>query len=345
VEVRFLERKDKEPLPKVLVTGGTGFLGSHLLRRLLDSGDSDLRVLDISKPAELAKEVELIEGSITSPEDVARALKGIERVYHLAGKVSRNLEDKPAMYAVHVEGTRVLCQEARKAGVERIVISSTSGTIAVTEDGKEIPDETWPAPIHLISRWPYYTSKLYQEELARRETKDGPELILVHPSLLLGPGDVTLSSSEDVLRFLAKDVLAIPPGGLSFVDARDAAQGLMLAMQGGKNGERYLLGGPNWTFETFFGRLERMTKVKGPRLRLPDKLYGLAGNTMDALYEHWGKKPPVDKISMEMGRYFWYVDCSKAKRELGFAARDPGETLYDTVAYIREHFLGNGALR
>jgi dihydroflavonol-4-reductase len=103
------------------------------------------------------------------------------------------------------------------------------------------------------------------------------------------------------------------------------------------------LGGPNWTFETFFGRLERMTKIKGPRLKLPDKLYGFAGKTMDHIYDKLGKTPPVDKISMEMGRYYWYLDCSKAERELGFEARDPGETLFDTVSYLKEHFFGNGA--
>ncbi len=330
-------------MPKILITGGTGFLGANLVQQLLDLGQTDIRVLAINSPPELAEKVEIIVGSITDREVVADALKGVEQIYHLAGKVSRNPDDKPIMYHVHVEGTRVLLQEAAQAGVERVVMSSTSGTIAVTEDGDPIPDETYPAPIHLISRWPYYTSKLYQEEVAWRESKGGPELVMVNPSILLGPGDTTMSSSEDVLRFLSKDVPAIPPGGLSFVDARDVAETLPKVMTRGRSGERYLLGGPNWTFETFFGRLERMTKIKGPRLKLPDKLYAFAGNSMDHIYKQLGKTPPVDKISMEMGRYFWYLDSSKAERELGFQARDPGETLYDTVAYLKEHFFGNGA--
>lgn len=332
-------------MAKTLITGGSGFLGSHLVRLLLDSGDSNLRVLDLGAPADLADGVEMVQGSITDPETVGRALTGVDRVFHLAGKVSRNPDDKPILYKVHVEGTRVLAQEARKAGVDRIVMSSTSGTIAVTEDGERIPDETWPPPIKIISRWPYYTSKLYQEEVARRELKDGPELVMVNPSILIGPGDKTMSSSEDVLRFLARDIPAIPPGGINFIDVRDAAAGLAKAMERGRSGERYLLGGPNWTFETFFGRLERMTKVKGPRLKLPDKMYDLAGRSLDHIYKQLGKSPPVDRISMEMGRYFWYLDCSKAERQLGFEARDPGETLYDTVTYLRENYFGNGAFR
>jgi dihydroflavonol-4-reductase len=327
---------------KVLVTGGTGFLGKHVVRHLLDSGEN-LRVLDIHTDSELAGDVETIEGSVTDPAAVAKALKNVERVYHLAGKVSRNPGDKPLLYNVHVEGTRIVCREARRARIERIVMSSTSGTIAVTEDGKEVPDETWPPPIRLISGWPYYTSKLYQEEMARRELKDGPELVMVNPSILLGPGDATLSSSEDIIRFLSRDVPAVPPGGINFIDVRDAASALVNAMERGENGERYLVGGPNWTFETFFGRLERMTKIKGPRIKLPDKAYDFAGKTMDHLYKKLGKKPPVDRISMEMGRYFWYLDCSKAKRRLGFEARDPGETLYETVHYLKEHFFGNRA--
>jgi dihydroflavonol-4-reductase len=330
-------------LPKTLVTGGTGFLGKNLVQRLLDSGE-DLRVLDIHSPPELAEKVEMMEGSVTDRKTVAKALKGIKKVYHLAGKVSRNPDDKPLLYNVHVEGTRVFCQEACKARVERIVMSSTSGTVAVTKDGKEIPDETWPPPIRLISGWPYYTSKLYQEEVARRELKDGPELVTLNPSILLGPGDATLSSCEDIVRFLSRDVPAIPPGGINFIDVRDAAAAFPRAMERGEDGERYLLGGPNWTFETFFGRLERMTKVKGPWLKLPDKVYDFAGQSMDSIYKKLGKTPPVDKISMEMGRYFWYLDCSKAEKKLGFEARDPGETLYDTVNYVKANFFGNGAI-
>jgi len=337
---------ERTSLPKILITGGGGFLGSHLVQALLDSGANNLRVLDIATRPELLEQgVEVVEGSITSPEVVDRAVSGVRRIYHLAGRVSRNLEDRRSLYEVHVDGTRRLCEAACRAGVERMVMSSTSGTIAVTKDGLSVPDESWPPPIDLISGWPYYTSKLYQEKTARRELAGGPELVIVNPSILLGPGDAGLSSSEDVLRFLSGDVPAVPPGGINFVDVRDVAEVLPKAMERGVNGERYLLGGPNWTFEEFFSRLERLTKIRGPRLRLPEKLYEWAGKTMDGLYRHWGKTPPVDRVSIEMGRCFWYLDCSKAKRELDFQSRDPGETLYETVAHLRKHILGAAALQ
>jgi dihydroflavonol-4-reductase len=154
-----------------------------------------------------------------------------------------------------------------------------------------------------------------------------------------------LSSTEDVLKFLTRDIPAVPPGGLNFVDVRDVAPAFVEAMERGRDKERYLLGGPNWKFEKLFGRLERLTKVSAPRLHAPGPVLEWGSKALDAVYRHWGKAPPVDRVSVEMSRYYWYLDASKAERELGFTARDPGDTLYETVAYLKEHFLGNGAFR
>ena len=328
-------------MSNVLVTGATGFLGSHLLEML----DASVRVFARAPQPELeARGIEIIEGDLLDPEAVKRAVEGTDTIFHLAGKVSRDPDDVRELYRVHVEGTTLLCRAAKGAGVRRMVLASTSGTIAVTEDGESLPDESWPAPLALIGGWPYYTSKLYQEEAARRECDGGPELVILNPSLLLGPGDERLSSTEDVLKFLASDIPVVPPGGINFVDVRDVARTMVNARAAGRPGERYLLGGPNWTFQTFFERLSRLTKVKGPSVKLPESVYEIAGKAMDAFYRQWDLSPPVDKISIEMGQRFWYLDCSKAERELGFHARDPYETLYDTVAYIKREFLNDAVL-
>jgi dihydroflavonol-4-reductase len=322
-------------MAECLVTGATGFLGSHLIDRLQGSG-----VRTLVRESLPDVDVETVEGSILDADAVARAVDGIDTIYHLAGKVSRDPDDVRELYRVHVEGTTTLCRAAKSAGVKRIVLASTSGTIAVTEDGKTIPDESAPPPLELIGSWPYYTSKLYQEEAAKRECQGGPEIVILNPSLLLGPGDKRLSSTEDVLRFLARDIPVIPPGGVNFVDVRDVADAFVSAMERGRSGERYLLGGPNWTFKSFFERLERISKVKGPRVKLPESMYSFAGMAVDAFYRQLDKAPPVDKVSVEMGRRFWYLDPSKATRELGFEARDPYETLHETVAYINREILG-----
>lgn len=332
-------------MSRALITGATGFLGQHLVAQLREEEGADLRILVRESQPSLAEwGIEEVEGSILDPRSVERAVAGVEQVYHLAGKVSRDPDDARELYSVHVEGTANLCRAAKKAGVQRILLASTSGTIAVTDEGITIPDETFPPPIGIIGRWPYYMSKLYQEETAKRECGPDVELVILNPSLLLGPGDKRLSSTEDVLRFLAGEIPVIPPGGVNFVDVRDVATTFRAAMKKARSGERYLLGGPNWTCAAFFERLERASKVKGPRIKLPEPVYAFAGMALDALYRHWDKAPPVDRISVEMGQRFWYLDPSKAERELGFEARDPYETLHDTLAYVRKEFLGTSVL-
>ncbi|MCG5054775.1 MAG: NAD-dependent epimerase/dehydratase family protein [Myxococcales bacterium] len=333
---------------KTLVTGATGFLGSHLMERLAAEGAAaELRVLVRKPTARLtALGVECVQGSVTDAEDVARALEGVKNVYHLAGFVSRKAEDAHEMYKVHVEGTRLLCRAAAERGVARVVMASTSGTVAVSRSEGEMPDEACSAPIDIMGRWAYYASKLYQEEAAKRACRDKVELVTVNPSLLLGPGDERLSSTRDVLSFLAQEIPVAPGGGLNFVDVRDVAAVLPVAMQKGEPGERYLLGGYNWTFREFFGRLERLTKVRGPLVQGRGRWPYFASQLQSAVYKALGRTPPVEPSSVEMGEYFWYFDSAKARRAFDFEPREAQATLFDTVTYLREHFLGgHGALR
>ncbi|MBA2339931.1 MAG: NAD-dependent epimerase/dehydratase family protein [Pyrinomonadaceae bacterium] len=327
------------------MTGGTGFLGRHLVSQLTAAGATPVRVLATHRPAWLSEQgIEVIEGSVTSPDDVARASEGASTIYHLAGRVSREKEDAREMYRLHVEGTRVLCEGARAAGTQTIVLASTSGTIAVTEKGDAMPDEMWPPPVDIIARWPYYASKIYQERAALENfSGDGRRLVIMNPSLLLGPGDERLSSTKVVLDFLARKIISIPNGGLNFVDVRDVATAFINAAERGRHGERYLVGAANWSFEKFFGRLERLTKVAAPRFALPSKLATTGASVLDSLYRNWKLAPPVEAAAVEMAEYFWYFNSTKAERELNFTPRDGAETLQDTVAYVRENFLGNEA--
>lgn len=325
------------------MTGGTGFLGRHLVERLAAAG-APPRVLSTRPPAWLAAlGCEVVEGSVTDAAVLAQAVKGISDVYHLAGTVSREPDDAHRMYEIHVEGTRLLCEAAKAAGARRVVLCSSSGTIAVTEHGGTNPDETAEPPLAIISKWPYYLSKLYQERAARDACKaGGPELVIVQPSLVLGPGDERLSSTVDVQRFLDGKMPVLPPGGVNFVDARDAAAGLMAAMDRGTPGERYLLGGPNWTFKRFFERVADLADKRAPVLTAPAAAMRMGGAVMDFAWRKAGRTPPVDKVSAEMGTYFWYLDDAKARRDLGWAPRDANETLNDTVSWLKHGGRGNG---
>lgn len=319
----------------VLVTGATGFLGEHLCRVLVERGYA-VRGLARSRSGVLTElGVETIRGDVLDGPELDRALAGVGAVFHLAGAVSRDPDDAQRMMRLHVDGTRRVLERMAAAGVKRMVLSSTSGTIGVSKD-EEILDESAPYAEEIVAGWPYYASKIYQERLAfEHGTRLGIEVVAVNPSLLLGPGDRRLSSTGDVRKFLKKQIPVLPDGGINFVDARDAAEATANALEHGRPGERYLLGGPNWTMKEFFARLGRVANVAPPRLRLPAKLNRWGAAVIEELWRHRGKEPPVDRISVEMAEHFWWIDSTKAERELGFAARDPQLTLVDTVAYLR----------
>lgn len=185
--------------------------------------------------------------------------------------------------------------------------------------------------------------EIYQEKLALDlGPKLGLEIVVINPSLLLGPGDRRGSSTVDVRKLICGEVPIVPSGGLSFVDVRDVARTCLAAMQRGRNGGRYLLGGPNWTFREFFERLARVAKVQPPMLRVPARwnraLSKLTG-VIEEAYRHRGHDAPLDRVSVDMSQHFWYCDSSRARDELGFDPRDPTETLDDTVRDLRKTLL------
>lgn len=326
----------RDPVGPVLVTGATGFLGSHLLRELSRQSDGAGRVRVLARrpsPELTARGVEVVEGDLLDGSALDAALAGVRRVFHLAGMVSRDPDAAGRLQQVHVEGTRRLAEAAERAGIERVVLVSTSGTIAVSVEPEPELDETSPPPIDLIGGWPYYRSKWLQERVleSRRQAFD---VVIVNPSLLLGPGDERLSSTGDVLRFLAGDVLVIPPGGLNFVDVRDAARSVAAAMIRGRPGRRYLLGGHNWSFADFFERLSEVSGVPPPRVRLPRRLYTAAALATEEAARQLGRAPATDRISREMAARYWYFSSARAEAELGHAVRDGRLTLLETVRWL-----------
>ncbi len=319
-------------MSRYLVTGAAGFLGRHLVAALLSDGHEVTALVRDGTRAELGA-ARLVHGDVTDLASVTAAADGVDGVFHLAGKVSRDPADAEALHTLHVRGTRVVVQAARVAGARRLVLASTSGTVCISES-PEVRDEASPVPFGLIARFPYYRTKLQAEEEALTASDGALEIVSINPSLLLGPGDVNGSSTEDVGKFLSRAIPAVPAGGVAFVDARDAARGAVLAMERGEAGERYLLNACNLSVRELFSRLERLSGVPAPRLPLPRgavlsrELVRATRAVVGAL----GGELPVDLVSAEMGRLFWYADAGKAVRELGFVARDPQETLADTVA-------------
>lgn len=321
---------------RYLVTGATGFLGSHLVRRLRELGHDVVALCRGGSEALESLGVTVVKGDVLDAASVERASAGCDGLFHCAGLVSREAADAERMWQVHVIGTRTTLEAAKKAGIGRVVVASTSGTIAVSAE-PDVMNEDDETPTALIARWPYYRSKLFQEQAALELNTPGFEVVCVNPSLLLGPGDLRGSSTEDVRLFLERKVQAVPAGGLSFVDARDAADALVSAMERGRAGERYLVGGCNLTVREFFGRLERLTGIKAPWMPMPKnaELAKLAVRLVDRVVEKLGGTQPVSEETVDVAQHYWYCDWSKAERELGFRPRDPGETLWATVEDLR----------
>jgi dihydroflavonol-4-reductase len=324
---------------KLLVTGATGFLGSTLVP-LLRAAGHEVRALTRSG-APIA-EVEIVKGDVRDPDAVRRALSGVEGLYHLAGLVSRDPADARKMYELHVDGTRNLLAAAARAKLQRIVLASSSGTIGVSRV-RRVATEEDGYPIETVGRWPYYLSKIYEEKIAVELARHGLPVVILNPSLLLGPGDARMSSTQDIFRFLMGRIPVLPRGGISFVDVRDAAQAFLAALTRGNVGERHLLGAANWEFSEFFARLGRIAHRPPPLLRMPSPLKVAAAHWMEKWARDRGREPDLPASDVEMGECWFFIDSAKSERLLGFRPRDPVETLAETVQYVRQHFVAKGA--
>jgi dihydroflavonol-4-reductase len=347
-------------MKSILVTGGTGFLGKHLVEQLrLGEPDSRLRILcrgaspwhaagGPPQPAAAGlalsghdsrfdqnRQLEVVRGDVATRDDVMRAAEGVSEIYHLAGVVSRNPRKKWLFYQTHLEGTRNVCEAARRHDVQKIVHVSSSGTIAVSK-GPTVHDENSGYKHEIVGAWPYYLSKIFTEKLAFAYwAQHQLPIVVVNPSLLLGPGDDRHSSTYDVALFLRGQIPAVPLGGLNFLDARDAAAGLIAAMRNGRPGERYLLGGPNWSFRDFLDHLSKVSGMRAPALQPSLRLSLASAHLLRRLMPLVGKSFPMDDESIKMSALFWYCESTKARKEFGFQTRDPVETLRDTVNYLR----------
>lgn len=319
-----------DEVSRVWLGGATGFLGSHLAHLLREEGVpatlTSLRGGEVHGMS--VSSVDILDG-----DAVQASAQGCDAAFLCTGLVSRNPRDAGQMHRLHVEGTRTALRALKAAGVKKVVVASTSGTVAVGTDPKKIHTEDDPCPMEHIASLPYYRSKHFGEQEALGQDAPDFEVVVVCPSLLLGPGDVNESSTGDVRKFLERAIVAAPAGGVAFVDVRDAARGMMLALSRGRGGQRYLLNAANMTLSAFFSRLARVSGVPAPLFSLPKNrglargIFGLYDRGLRAI----GGVPPIDAESLKLGQYYWYCSAEKAERELGFEARDPGETLRDTV--------------
>ena len=327
----------------ILITGATGFLGKHLVGQLKEKDKlARLRIFcrGLSQWSNNS-EIEVVRANIISLPDVLRAAEGVQEIYHLAGMVSRKPKDNGILYQTHIEGTRNVCEAARKHNIKKMVVVSSSGTVAVSPN-PILHSETSGYKHEVVGKWPYYLSKIFAEKLTLSYWKRFQiPVVLVNPSLLLGPGDDRNSSTRDVALFLKGKILAIPRGGLNFVDVRDVAAGLITAMQSGSCGERYILAGSNWTFQKLIRAVSEISGLRAPKLQPSLGFSLVTARWLRRLYPLVGKSFELDEESIRMSALFWYCNSHKAQTELGFKSRHPMETLRDTVVDLQQRLGKN----
>ena len=329
-----------------LVTGGAGFIGRHLVDLLLERGES-VRVLDIDPGRGTPAGAEVVRGSITDPEAVREALKGVRRLFHLAGNPNLWARDKADFEAVNTGGTRVVLAEAERAGTERVVYTSTESILAGERprEQRASTDETVHRDIGEMVG-PYCRSKFLAEQEAVAAAQRGLPVVVVNPTLPLGPGDHRITPpTRMLLGFLNGRYPAFLDCGLNMIDVRDVALGHVLAAERGKVGERYILGNRDIRLAEILEILHGLTGARMPRLRVP---YGLAYLTAllgEFLADRFTRKPPNAPLTgVRLARHPTRFDATKAKRELGLSLRPFEETLNEAVAWMARCGLVHRAL-
>jgi len=324
-----------------LVTGATGFLGSHVARQLVSRGEM-VRVLVRAASRLQAIEdlpVEKIEGDLRDAASLVRALNGVRRVYHVAADYRLWARHPRDIYESNVTGTKNLLDAAQRADVEQFIYTSTVATIAVDRPGALPNENTQGALDEMIGH--YKRSKWLAEQEALKAAKEGFPVIIVSPTTPVGPGDwKPTPTGKIVLDFLRGKMPGYVETGLNFVAVEDAAAGHLLAAERGKIGERYLLGGENLTLKQMLGALARISGRPAPRLKIPHTVALGFAYAETAFSRLLGREPQIPVEGVKIARHRMFVDCSKAERELGFqpgsveAALERAVRWYESNGYV-----------
>jgi dihydroflavonol-4-reductase len=326
-----------------LVTGGCGFIGHHLVRVLRERGDH-VRVLDI-RPWDVARHgdddgIESMMGSITDAEAVRRAMDGVDCVFHLAANPNLWAPDPGLFHEVNYLGTCRVIEEASRQSIQRFVYTSSESILKSMRSsrraGRVVIDETARLGLEDMPG-PYCRSKFRAEEAAYAAAAGGLPLVIVNPTMPLGPGDGLLTPpSRMVLGFVNGVTPAYLDCEFNLVDARDAAYGHVLAAERGRVGERYILGNENIGLRQLLAELALLTGQRMPRFRVPYCL-AFAASLVSEGIANLRKLPPIAPITgVRLARSSMAFNCSKARRELGWQTRPLRQTLYDGLLWFQE---------
>src|SRR5436190_4434219 len=322
------------------ITGATGFLGSHVARALAEHG-ADLRLL--VRPNSNTKnitglKVDLVTGDLRDPASLEKGIAGCEVIFHVAADYRLWVRDPNEMYRSNVEGTRAILEAARKTGVRRVVYTSSVATIGFTSNGQPA-DENSPVSLdNMIGH--YKRSKFMAEQVAIEAARAGQDIVIVNPSTPVGERDIKPTpSGRIIVDFLKKKFPAYVDTGLNLVDATECARGHIAALEKGRSGERYILGGENLTLKQILDKLAAITGLPSPKVRVP-YLLALATGVVDEVVTGvvLRRELRVTIDAVHIGRMKMFVSSGKAERDLGWKVVPVDDALRRAV----EWFQANG---
>lgn len=324
---------------KILVTGGTGFVGSHLVRALLERGEQVRCLVRSSSRRDNLEDlsVELVTGDLRDLDSLKRAARGCHTVYHCAADYRLWCKDPSEMYAANVKGTNNIMQAAFDECVQRVVYTSTVGCLGLSDNGTPANEDTPVTIEDMIGH--YKRSKFLAEELARDWSRRGLPVVIVNPSTPVGELDIKPTpTGKIIVDFLRGKMFGYVETGMNLIDVRDCAEGHVLAAQKGRVGERYILGGPNVTLKEMFDMLARVSDVTSPKMKVPHWV----AETYASLENFWSiniarREPDVPLDSVKLARHKMWFDASKAVSELGLPQTPIGDALQRAVKWFQEH--------
>ena len=332
---------------KVLVTGGTGFIGGNLARELWRLGHEVRTLVRLGSNRLAIKETGIIpvEGDVLDRPSLKRAVEGCEAVFHVAAAYTFWSQKPSEVFRPNVEGTVNVLRAAREAGVSKTVYTSTVGTIGIPKNGLGTEDTTVdPKALHGNYKW----SKYQAEAEAMSIASEGMPLVVVNPTAPVGPWDVKPTpTGKIVLDFLKGNVPAYLKTGMNLVDVADVVDGHILALEKGKSGERYILGNQNMSLKEIFETLSRLTGLSAPRIRVPYWLVvgiGYADRFVEGTLLR--REPAIPVEGVLASKIPAYVTCDKAVKELGQPQRSIENALERAITWFADHgYIGEIQLK
>ncbi len=328
---------------RTLLTGATGFVGTAVARQLLAAGHT-LRALvregsDRRNLADL--DIEIALGDLRDPDSLDAAVSGCEAVFHVAADYRLWTRDPASLYASNVDGTLNLMRAALRAGVSRVVYTSSVATLGLNADGTPADEDTPVSIDDMIGH--YKRSKFIAErEVRRMVTEDRLPAVIVNPSTPIGPRDVKPTpTGRVVLDAAAGRIPAFVNTGLNVVHVDDVARGHLLAFERGTPGERYILGGEDLSLETILARVAAVSGRKAPKLKLPHAAVLPIAHASELFARMFGGEPLATVDGVRMARKRMFFSSRKARESLGYGFRSSTEAIRDAV----EWFKSNGYLK